>query len=146
MFSRLGGVAGGHEARSNKDGVVTASGPNPKQDDYRLISMIKLPRLTGLKLEVLPQNGVLSRGKSASSSSPTSRCRCAARGSSQIRDIAVKSAVSDTKVEGKAREYGDVKGTLDDDPRNGWTTKGFPQRSASHRALRPRRAAGARKR
>jgi hypothetical protein len=42
--------------------------------------------------------------------------------------------VADTKVEGKAREYGDVKGTLDDDPRNGWTTKGFPK-DQPHTAL-----------
>ena len=35
-----------------KDGIVSASGPNPKQDDYRLIASPKLPRITGLKLEV----------------------------------------------------------------------------------------------
>ncbi len=118
----------------NKDGIVVASGPNPKQEDYRLITAIKLPRLTGLKLEVLPQNGVLSRGKSGEFILTDIKVQVRRRGSSQIRDIAVKSAVSDTKGEGKAREYGDVKGTLDDDPRNGWTTKGFPK-DQPHTAL-----------
>ena len=33
-----------------------------------------------------------------------------------------------------ARNYGDIKGTLDDDPRNGWTTKGESNRSI-HRAV-----------
>ncbi len=124
----------GTKLAQNKDGIVTASGPNPKQDDFRLITSIKLPRLTGLKLEVLPQNGVLSRGKSGEFILTDIKVQVRRRGSSQIRDIAVKSAVADTKVEGKAREYGDVKGTLDDDPRNGWTTKGFPK-DQPHTAL-----------
>jgi len=115
----------GSKLAQTKDGIVTASGPNPKQDDYRLISTIKLPRLTGLKLEVLPQNGVLSRGKDGEFILTDIKVQVRRQGSSQIRDMLVKSAVSDTKIEGKAREYGDVKGTLDDDPRNGWTTKGF---------------------
>ncbi|WP_395740737.1 PSD1 and planctomycete cytochrome C domain-containing protein [Prosthecobacter sp.] len=118
-----------------RDGIVTASGPNPKQDDYRLISTsIKLPRLTGLKLEVLPQNGALSRGKDGEFILTDIKVQVRRKGSSQIRDILVKYAIADTKVEAKAREYGDVKGTLDDDPRNGWTTKGFPK-DQPHTAL-----------
>jgi hypothetical protein len=124
----------GSKLAQTKDGIVTASGPNPKQDDYRLISTIKLPRLTGLKLEVLPQNGVLSRGKTGEFILTDIKVQVRRKGSSQIRDILVKNAVADTKVEGKAREYGDVKGTLDDDPRNGWTTKGFPK-DQPHTAL-----------
>ncbi|MBK8040060.1 MAG: PSD1 domain-containing protein [Verrucomicrobiaceae bacterium] len=124
----------GSKLTQTKDGIVTASGSNPKQDDYRLISTIKLPRLTGLKLEVLPQNGVLSRGKTGEFILTDIKVQVRRQGSSQIRDILVKSAVADTKVEGKAREYGDVKGTLDDDPRNGWTTKGFPK-DQPHTAL-----------
>ncbi len=124
----------GSKLTQTKDGVVTASGPNPKQDDYRLISTIKLPRLTGLKLDVLPQNGVLSRGQTGEFILTDIKVQVRRQGSSQIRDILVKNAVADTKVEGKAREYGDVKGTLDDDPRNGWTTKGFPK-DQPHTAL-----------
>lgn len=124
----------GSKLAQTKDGIVTASGPNPKQDDYRLISTIKLPRLTGLKLEVLPQNGVLSRGKTGEFILTDIKVQVRRKGSSQIRDILVKNAVADTKVEGKAREYGNVKGTLDDDPRNGWTTKGFPK-DQPHTAL-----------
>ncbi len=124
----------GSKLAQSKDGIVTASGPNPKQDDYRLISVIKLPRLTGLKLEVLPQNGALSRGKSGEFILTDIKVQVRRKGSSQIRDVLVKYAVADTKLEAKAREYGDVKGTLDDDPRNGWTTKGFPK-DQPHTAL-----------
>jgi hypothetical protein len=120
--------------KQDKDGVILVSGPNPKQDDYRLIAPIKLTRLTGLKLDVLPVNGVLSRGKIGEFILTDIKVQVRRQGSTQIRDIVVKGAVSDTKIEGKAREYGDVKGTLDDDPRNGWTTKGFPK-DKPHTAL-----------
>jgi hypothetical protein len=116
------------------DGTITASGPNPKQDDYRLIGPSPLPRITGLKLEVLPQNGALSRGRDGEFILTDIKVQVRARTGSQIRDIPVKTAVADTKIEGKAREYGDVKGTLDDDPRNGWTTRGFPK-DQPHTAL-----------
>lgn len=124
----------GTELAQDKDAIVSASGPNPKQDDYRLIAPIKLPRITGLKLEVLPQDGVLSRGKTGEFILTDIKVQVRRKGSSQIRDILVSNAVADTKIEGKAREYGDVKGTLDDDPRNGWTTKGFPK-DQPHTAL-----------
>lgn len=117
----------GTKLAQDKDGIVVASGPNLKQDDYRLIAPVKLPRIAGLKLEVLPQNGVLSRGKSGEFILTDIKVQVRRKGSTQIRDIAVRNAVSDTKVEGKVRQYGDVKGTLDDDPRNGWTTKGYPK-------------------
>ncbi|MFM7606965.1 MAG: PSD1 and planctomycete cytochrome C domain-containing protein [Prosthecobacter sp.] len=117
----------GSKLVQTKNGIVTASGPNPKQDDYRVISTIQMPRLTGLKLEVLPHNGALSRGQTGEFILTDIKVQVRRKGSTQIRDILVKNAVADTKVEGKAREYGDVKGTLDDDPRNGWTTKGFPK-------------------
>ena len=47
------------------------------------------------------------------------------RGSSQVRDISIESAIADFSADKKKNDnYGDVKDTLDDDPRNGWTTKG----------------------
>ena len=124
----------GTKLAQDKNGIVIASGPNPKQDDYRLIAPVKLPRIAGLKLEVLPQKGVLSRGKSGEFILTDIKVQVRRKGSTQIRDIAVRNAVSDTKVEGKVRQYGDVKGTLDDDPRNGWTTKGYPK-DQPHTAL-----------
>ena len=124
----------GTKLAQGKDGIVIASGPNPKQDDYRLIAPVKLPRIAGLRLEVLPQNGVLSRGKTGEFILTDIKVQVRRKGSTQIRDIAVRNAVSDTKVEGKVRQYGDVKGTLDDDPRNGWTTKGYPK-NQPHTAL-----------
>jgi hypothetical protein len=111
-----------------EDGSVSAEGPNPRQDDYRLITSVRLPRLTGLKLEVLPQGGVLSRGRTGEFILTDIKVQVRRKGSSQVRDIVVAAAVADFEP-GKlaAREYGAVQGTLDDDPRNGWTTRGAPK-------------------
>ncbi|HEY1081381.1 MAG TPA: PSD1 and planctomycete cytochrome C domain-containing protein [Prosthecobacter sp.] len=116
-----------------KDGTVQATGPEKQQDDYRLISPFRAERITGLKLEVFPHashtGGGLSRGPSGEFILTDIKVQVRRRGSSQVRDIAVAGAVADVfakPVKG-SREYGDIKGVLDDDPRNGWTTAGFPQ-------------------
>ena len=111
------------------DGTVQASGPNPRQDDYRLAAKVALARVTGLKLQVLPHvshtGGGLSRGQSGEFILTDIKVQVRRRGSSQIRDLLVANAVADVSAEQKdARSYGDIKGVLDDDPRNGWTTKG----------------------
>jgi hypothetical protein len=120
----------GSRLAQDTDGAVQASGPNPNHEDYRIIGLVKLPRVTGLKLEVLPHashtGGGLSRGKSGEFILTDIKVQVRRRGSSQIRDILVTGAVADASADQKgAREYGDIKGVLDDDPRNGWTTKGL---------------------
>jgi hypothetical protein len=111
------------------DGTVQAGGPHPNQDDYRLYAAVKLPRVTGLRLEVLPHashtKGAFSRGKLGEFILTDIKVQVRRRGSSQIRDVAVKSAAADFIPAGKGG-YGDIKGVLDDDPRNGWSTKGAP--------------------
>jgi hypothetical protein len=120
----------GTQLTQSAGGTVLASGPNPRHDDYRLIAPVKLPRITGLKLELLPHasntgNG-LARGESGEFILTDIKVQVRRRGSSQIRDITVTGAVADASAEQKgAREYGDIKGVLDDDPRNGWTNKGL---------------------
>ncbi len=114
-------------------GIVQASGPNPNHEDYRITGPVKLSRVTGLKLEVLPHEshtgGGLSRGKSGEFILTDIKVQVRRRGSSQLRDILVTGAVADASAEQKgARAYGDIKGVLDDDPRNGWTTTGLDQK------------------
>lgn len=100
---------------------------------------MKLSRVTGLKLEVLPHEshtgGGLSRGQSGEFILTDIKVQVRRLGSSQIRDLLVASAVADVSAEQKdARSYGDIKGVLDDDPRNGWTTKGHDPKQ-SHIAV-----------
>jgi len=115
--------------KQEPDGAVQAGGPNPNQDEYRLIAPLKGPRITGLKLEVLPHpshtNGALSRGRSGEFILTDIKLQVRRRGSTQVRDIKITGAVADNPgASKKPREYGDVSGVLDDDPRNGWTTEG----------------------
>lgn len=121
------------------DGTVQASGKNPRQDDYRLAAAVNLSRVTGLKLEVLPHEshtgGGLSRGQSGEFILTDIKVQVRRRGNSQIRDLLVASAVADVSAEQKeARSYGDINGVLDDDPRNGWTTKSHDSKQ-SHFAV-----------
>ncbi|MBM3784405.1 MAG: DUF1553 domain-containing protein [Acidobacteria bacterium] len=118
----------GSQLSAAADGIVTASGPNPKQDDYRAIFSLAPATLTGLKLEVIPnKDGKLGRGASGEFILSDIKVQVRRRGSAQVRDILVTGAVADYSAPQKeARNYGDIKGTLDDDPRNGWTTAGAP--------------------
>lgn len=109
------------------DGSVQASGANPRQDDYTLAASVNLPRITGLRLELLPSEGAtgggLSRGKTGEFILTDIKVQVRSRSSSQVRDIQVAEAVADLEKAQKesARAYGSIKGVLDDDPRNGWT-------------------------
>lgn len=117
------------------DATLTATGPHPRQDDYRLATRIALPRVTGFKLEVLPVNGRLSRGKTGEFLLTDVKFQVRTPGTSQLRDLTIKNAIADFSADKKTNNnYGDIKDTLDDDPRNGWTTLGAPQ-SQPHTAL-----------
>ncbi|HEX8914171.1 MAG TPA: PSD1 and planctomycete cytochrome C domain-containing protein [Humisphaera sp.] len=131
-------VTGGHLESSegtvltmDAGGVVVASGPNPNQDDYRVVAPVALSRVTGLRLEVLPHEsnpgGGLSRGKAKVFVLTDIKVQVRRKGSSQVRDVAVASAAADAQSDTKKHGgYGAVKDTLDDDPRNGWTNHDAP--------------------
>jgi Protein of unknown function (DUF1553)/Protein of unknown function (DUF1549)/Planctomycete cytochrome C len=123
----------GTDLTQESDATVQASGPHPNQDDYRLIAPVELPRVTGLRIEILPHpshtKGAFGRGQSGEFILTDVKVQVRSSSSSQVRDIAVSGAVADYVPEAtknKARSYGDIKGVLDDDPRNGWTTQGAP--------------------
>ncbi len=118
----------GTELEQGADAMVRTFGPNPRQDDYHLQASIPLPRITGFRLEVFPHashtDGKLSRGASGEFILTDIKVMTRTRGRSQLRDVEVAAAVADVERNVKGRNYGRVKDTLDDDPRNGWTTEG----------------------
>ena len=121
--------AEGTDLRQEADGAVQSSGPHPNQDEYRFTSQLAGIRISGLKLEVLPHSshtgGALSRGASGEFILTDIKVQVRTRGNSQVREITLANAVADTMADKKKNNnYGDVKDTLDDDPRNGWTTQG----------------------
>jgi hypothetical protein len=124
-------TAKGSSLRQLADLSVVAEGANPRQDDYLLALRPTLSRITGLRLEVLPSEqatrGGLARGKAGEFILTDIKVQVRSAGSTQVREIAVANAVADVEKDDKAvRQYGSVKGVLDDDPRNGWTTAGHP--------------------
>lgn len=124
----------GTTLKQDANGIVHASGNNPRQDDYKLGANLSLDRITGFKLEIFPDathtNSGYSHGESGEFILTDIKVQVRKKNSSQIRDIPVSGAVSDYSTTQKgARDYGDIKGTLDDDPRNGWTTRGEEKRS-----------------
>ncbi len=117
------------------DGTIQISGPNPRQDDYHVAATSSLDRITGFRLEVLPHathsEGRLSRGKSGEFLLTDIKVHVRQKGNTQSREIKVAGAIADYETDKSTNNnYGLVKDTLDDDPRNGWTTKGSdPRRS-----------------
>ncbi|MDF1861082.1 MAG: PSD1 and planctomycete cytochrome C domain-containing protein [Verrucomicrobiales bacterium] len=119
----------GTKFRVNEETVVQAIGPNPRQDDYRIAVPApgEVSRVSGWKLEVFPHEShterKLSLGKSGEFILTNVKLLVRKKGLSQVRDIEMKGAVADYEREAKGRKYGKVRDTLDDDPRNGWTTE-----------------------
>ena len=117
----------GTELKQEDGGHIRATGPNPVQDDYRIFARSPLSRITGLRLEVLPDerntDGKLSRGANGEFILTDVKLQVRRRGDSQLRDIDISTAVADVEKKAAGRNYGNVKDTLDDDPRNGWTTE-----------------------
>ena len=109
------------------DGTVQSSGPHPRQDDYRVSFNVPLQRLTGLRLEVFPHashtDGKLSRGASGEFILTDVKLQVRKRGASQLHDVEMSGAIASAEKKVSGRNYGNVKDTLDDDPRNGWTTE-----------------------
>ena len=111
------------ETSAVSDNIIQASGPNPFQDDYRIVASTTLARVTGLKLEVFPDNtvhGWTGRGRTGQFILTDVKLQVHRQGSSQVKDIEFESAVASAERDAKTRQYGLIKDTLDDDPRNGW--------------------------
>ncbi|MEI6714996.1 MAG: PSD1 and planctomycete cytochrome C domain-containing protein [Verrucomicrobiota bacterium] len=109
----------------NVDGVVVASGKAPEQDDYRLNGVPGLKRMTGLKLEVLPDAALPMGGASRADDGvfvlTDIKVQIRAKGATQGREVNVVSAVADYSADTKKHNgYGSITNTFDDDPRNGW--------------------------
>ncbi|MBL8210403.1 MAG: PSD1 domain-containing protein [Bryobacterales bacterium] len=122
-------TAEGTELKQGADAVIATSGPDPRQDDYRIGAKPGLTRITGLRLEVFPDAsyalGKYTRGGNGDFLLTDVKLQVRQDGNNQLRDIAVANAVADYSADkAKNNNYGLIKDTLDDDPRNGWTTIG----------------------
>ena len=103
--------------------MVEASGPAPRQDDYKISFTPPVTPLAGIRLEVLAGAGGVGRGPDGHVILTDIKVTVRSTGSEQARDILLVSAVADSQPDTKKHGgYGNARDTLDDDPRNGWAS------------------------
>lgn len=104
---------------------IVASGPTPRQDDYRIVAHSAMKSITGFRVEALADeshtNGKWTRGKDGIFILTNVKLQVRKSGDFQVREIEIDSGHANVEVQAKGRNYGLVNDTLNDDPRNGWT-------------------------
>ncbi|MFM7138067.1 MAG: PSD1 and planctomycete cytochrome C domain-containing protein [Planctomycetota bacterium] len=105
--------------------------PAPFEGDDSLAVAAPLARITGLKLEVFRHpshtRGGFGRGPEGHFVVTDIKLRVAEEGSAQVRELQFAKAVADHSDDPKKHQgYGAIKDVLDDDPRNGWSTRDQP--------------------
>ena len=124
-------TTGGYVLSADADGIIRSEPAEFPQDDFIVTaSPSGLSRITGMRLEVFPHashtDGKYSFSPSGEFILTNLKLLVQRRGTSQYREIAVASAAADIEGEGEDKGYGKIAGTLDDDPRKGWTTRTKP--------------------
>jgi len=108
-----------------EDGVVTASAANPRHEDYLVTGAPTLPRLTGMRLEVLPgPDGKLSEAPDGHIILTNLKVSVRSANRQRQETILIRSAVADVQSKKQGwKDYGPVADSLDDDPRTGWASR-----------------------
>ena len=126
----------GYRLRVDGDMISTAPSQLPQDDFIITAPPVALQRITGFRLDVFPDpshtDGKLSHSDSGEFILTNVKLQVRKRGTSQIREIALASAVADVNGKGVDTKYANVSGTLDDDPRTGWTTRTKPADQPHH--------------
>ena len=125
----------GTEFQVEDDNTVQSVGPTPMHDDYRVTLQIPegVTMVTGWRVEVLPHqshiDGRFSRSGNGEFTLTSVRILGKRSGSPSERQLEMVRAVADyeSKKERKSvwdRRYANIRETLNDDARDGWTTEG----------------------
>ncbi len=115
------------EIGQDASGDFVVEGINPRHDDYLVLARPEVSRITGVRLTVLPREEGLGYSEAEDGHVVLTNVKFSIRAteSTQVREIAVASAVADYENQKKSkRDYGLFRDVLDDDPRTGWTTNG----------------------
>lgn len=109
------------------DGIFEVVGPDPRHDDYLITITPQLPRITGMKLTVLPSAaaaGKLSHFSDGHIILTNLKIRHRSADGRQERDLTIGATAASYEARNSGRVYGPVSTVLDDDPRTGWMTTG----------------------
>lgn len=131
--------AEGSRLSVDEEDIVSAAPNPPRQDDYTLtLKTPDLDRITGIQLEVFPHashhNGRYSHAEDGEFFLTNIKLKVRKAGSTLVRDIALSSAIADANGKGRFSKTNNISGTLDDDPRTGWTTRTIKSNGV-HRAV-----------
>ncbi|MFP6766325.1 MAG: DUF1549 domain-containing protein, partial [Planctomycetaceae bacterium] len=121
----------GYQLTAGPDGVIRSTPSALPQDDFTVTATSGgLDRITGIKLDVYPHashtDGRYSFSPSGEFILTNVKLLVQLRDTSQYREVALASAIADIEGQGEDKGYGRISGTLDDDPRKGWTTRTKP--------------------
>ena len=120
-----------------ENNTIAAAPSQSDQDDYLITSTANgLKRVTGLRLEVFPHDShtgaKLSHSPDGEFILTNIKLRVHNPATSLVRDIALSRATADVNGKGRDTKYSSISGTLDDDPRTGWTTRTQPADKPHH--------------
>src|SRR5262249_9782012 len=118
--SKVASVGKARLVINTKENTVLATGTNPDKDTYTITFTTKLPTVTGLRLEVLRDDGLPARGRGR-----------AQNGNFVLNEFPVTAAASDKPMEAKpvalhkavadfSQDSWKVAGAIDNNPATGW--------------------------
>ncbi len=115
----------------HSDGTITANDSKAVQDDYFLqVPSSTLDRITGIRLEVFSdashRDAKYSFAETGEFILTNVKLRVKGRSDSSVIDVPLRRASASSEGKGEDSKYGRASGTLDDDPRTGWTTRTKP--------------------
>ncbi len=133
-------TVGGAILTWHEDGSIRATGPDSRHEDYLVHARSTLPRVTGLKLEVLRDDALPGAkfARSADGHFIATGLKISVRSmdGSQDRPVNVASSAASFSADKKANKgYGPVNELLDDDPRTGWASHGIKEDQSSLTAV-----------
>ena len=117
------------------DGIIQTIGATPRQDDYRIDLEIpqNTERVTGWRIEIMPSeqhvNGMFTRAGTGDFILTNVKTLVRQRGNPNEVELENVSAVADYQAKKDRKtdwdtRYSNIKETLNDDARDGWTTQG----------------------
>ena len=116
---------------THADGMITANDSKLVQDDYFVeVSANTIDRISGIRLEVFAdsahQDEKYSFAETGEFILTNVKLQVKSRVDGSVRDISLRRASASVEGKGADSKYGRASGTLDDDPRTGWTTRTKP--------------------
>ena len=128
---RASSLASAHGAtlRQGKDAVIVVTGENTRHEDLIVEARPGPQRLTALRITLLPfADGQgefgLSLAEDGHALLTNIDLELRSPGAHSVRELAVRRAIADHEFAERGQTYGRVRDVLDDDPRNGWWTRG----------------------